>query len=119
LASPGSVSGLSFHLRRNLRRQCHRDKERFRSCAVTKSKACRTARSVEADLCVTVKAEAWATMGATPFGFLQNRQNLRLRCSGFLRSEIDEKLSTEIVGMSVGNFLKPLFYVACSVVVIL
>ncbi|WP_152522399.1 hypothetical protein, partial [Pseudomonas avellanae] len=26
-ASPGSVSGLSRHLRRNLRRQCHRDKK--------------------------------------------------------------------------------------------
>ncbi|WP_241766510.1 hypothetical protein, partial [Pseudomonas avellanae] len=51
--------------------------------------------------------------------FCRTAKNLRLRCSGFLRSEIDEKLSTEIVGMSVGNFLKPLFYVACSVVVIL
>ncbi|BBN63917.1 hypothetical protein KUIN1_31070 [Pseudomonas sp. KUIN-1] len=44
-------------------------------------------------------------------------KNLRLHCSGFLRSEIDEKLSTEIVGMSVGNFLKPLLHVAYSCVV--
>ncbi|PIH68363.1 hypothetical protein CS299_22895, partial [Pseudomonas syringae pv. actinidiae] len=27
LASPGSVSGLSRHLRRTLRRQCHRDEK--------------------------------------------------------------------------------------------
>ncbi|MQQ35735.1 hypothetical protein GE543_15715, partial [Pseudomonas sp. SZ57] len=37
--TPGSALGLSRHLRRNLRRHCHRAKKRFCLCAVTTSKA--------------------------------------------------------------------------------
>jgi len=42
-----------------------------------------------------------------------------LHSSAFISAEIRQKLSTEIVGMSVGNFLKPLICVVSSGVVIL
>ncbi|MCF5632922.1 hypothetical protein GIV53_27415, partial [Pseudomonas syringae] len=42
-ATPGSAPGLSRHLRRTLRRQCHRDKKAL-LCAVATGEAWRNAR---------------------------------------------------------------------------